>query len=171
MNVMTVSAVLCLAIFGVIDVANGLQVITSTLSQRFSKLRIGDSTGTSARLQQMRMSGTSNDDLQFTNAATDFTSCSTVTRSFPATIIWCEHLQIFVILTLSAHKRNDPLPPLHRIHLTDLTPHLIAAIESSGVVDGQVNILSRHTTTAITINEMVSDILNSLFIPISTIIT
>lgn len=40
------------------------------------------------------------------------------------------------------------------IHFTDLTPQINEALAKSGVVSGQVNILSRHTTTAVTINEM-----------------
>mmetsp|Transcript_19504 Transcript_19504/g.27889 ORF Transcript_19504/g.27889 Transcript_19504/m.27889 type:complete len:203 (-) Transcript_19504:160-768(-) len=46
------------------------------------------------------------------------------------------------------------IPTLKGIHLTDITPHIRTAIESCGVYDGQVNVLSKHTTTAITINEM-----------------
>jgi len=46
------------------------------------------------------------------------------------------------------------IPTLKGIHLTDITPYIRNAIESCGVYDGQVNVLSKHTTTAITINEM-----------------
>lgn len=46
------------------------------------------------------------------------------------------------------------VPTLHGIHLTDLTPFIRTAIATSGVTNGQVNIVSKHTTTAITINEM-----------------
>ena len=42
------------------------------------------------------------------------------------------------------------IPTLKGIHLTDLTPHLNEAIQKSGVTNGQINVLSRHTTTAIT---------------------
>lgn len=40
------------------------------------------------------------------------------------------------------------------IYLADLTPLLRAALKKSGVTEGVVTVLSRHTTTAITINEM-----------------
>lgn len=40
------------------------------------------------------------------------------------------------------------------IFLVDLTPLLRAALKSSGITEGVVTVLSRHTTTAITINEM-----------------
>lgn len=40
------------------------------------------------------------------------------------------------------------------IFLADLTPLLRAALKTSGVTEGVVTVLSRHTTTAITINEM-----------------
>ena len=46
------------------------------------------------------------------------------------------------------------LPTLKGIHFTDITPNIRSAIETSGVSEGQVNVISRHTTTAITINEM-----------------
>lgn len=46
------------------------------------------------------------------------------------------------------------IPTLKGIHFTDITPNIRSAIETSGVSDGQVNVISRHTTTAITINEM-----------------
>ena len=40
------------------------------------------------------------------------------------------------------------------IHLSDLTPQLKEAVAKSGVKEGVLTVLSRHTTTAITINEM-----------------
>jgi secondary thiamine-phosphate synthase enzyme len=43
---------------------------------------------------------------------------------------------------------------LHGIHFTDLTPDLRAIVEESGIQEGTVNVLSRHTTCGITINEM-----------------
>ena len=39
------------------------------------------------------------------------------------------------------------------ISLHDITPQVRAAIRESGVSNGTVNVLSRHTTTAVTINE------------------
>lgn len=46
------------------------------------------------------------------------------------------------------------IPTLKGIHFTDLTTNIRSAIETSGISEGQVTIISRHTTTAITINEM-----------------
>ena len=43
---------------------------------------------------------------------------------------------------------------LHGIHFTDLTPDLRALVKESGIQEGQINVLSRHTTCGITINEM-----------------
>jgi thiamine phosphate synthase YjbQ (UPF0047 family) len=46
------------------------------------------------------------------------------------------------------------IPSLKGIHFTDLTKQINEIVAESGVMSGQVNILSRHTTCAITINEM-----------------
>ena len=43
---------------------------------------------------------------------------------------------------------------LHGVHFIDLTPDLRAVVKESGIQDGTVNVLSRHTTCGITINEM-----------------
>ena len=43
---------------------------------------------------------------------------------------------------------------LQGIHFTDLTSDLRQVVEESGIKDGVVNVLSRHTTCGITINEM-----------------
>ena len=39
------------------------------------------------------------------------------------------------------------------ISLVDITPDIRSLLEKTGVQQGQVNIISRHTTTAVTINE------------------
>lgn len=53
-----------------------------------------------------------------------------------------------------SHYAEVQVPSLHGIHLSDITKQVQAVVEDSGVLEGQVNVLSRHTTTAITINEM-----------------
>lgn len=44
-------------------------------------------------------------------------------------------------------------PPTQDVTVTDLTPHLQRLLEASDLVDGSVNVISKHTTTAVTINE------------------
>lgn len=44
-------------------------------------------------------------------------------------------------------------PPRQAISVEDLTPTIVELLEQSGMKHGVVNIISRHTTTAITINE------------------
>ncbi len=44
-------------------------------------------------------------------------------------------------------------PPRQDVSVEDLTPILVELIESSGLKQGTITVLSRHTTTAITINE------------------
>jgi thiamine phosphate synthase YjbQ (UPF0047 family) len=42
---------------------------------------------------------------------------------------------------------------LRGTHFIDLSPHIERAIAETGVREGTVNVISRHTTTAVTINE------------------
>ena len=44
-------------------------------------------------------------------------------------------------------------PPRQAISVEDLTPKIISLLSESGMINGSINIISRHTTTAITINE------------------
>lgn len=46
------------------------------------------------------------------------------------------------------------IPTLKGIHFTDITPMLREAIKQSEVRNGLISVLTKHTTTAITINEM-----------------
>ena len=46
------------------------------------------------------------------------------------------------------------VPTLDGIHFTDITPDIKRIVASTGITTGSVTVLSRHTTTAITINEM-----------------
>jgi thiamine phosphate synthase YjbQ (UPF0047 family) len=55
------------------------------------------------------------------------------------------------------HQVNIPTthegPPRQAISVEDLTPILLKMLQESGMKNGVINIISRHTTTAITINE------------------
>ena len=44
-------------------------------------------------------------------------------------------------------------PPCQAISVEDITPTIKSVLQSSGMRNGVINIISRHTTTAITINE------------------
>lgn len=44
-------------------------------------------------------------------------------------------------------------PPRQAISVEDLTPKIASLLSESGMVNGSINIISRHTTTALTINE------------------
>jgi secondary thiamine-phosphate synthase enzyme len=46
----------------------------------------------------------------------------------------------------------------HEVELTDITPQVLACVESSGVRSGVVYVLSLHTTTALTVNEGLPDL-------------
>lgn len=48
---------------------------------------------------------------------------------------------------------NDGEPPRQAVSVEDLTPHIQSFLSSSGMRSGVVHVLSRHTTTAVTINE------------------
>ena len=57
--------------------------------------------------------------------------------------------------TLSAsYYKELQYETLHGIHFTDITPDLREIVKESGIKDGVVSVLSRHTTCGITINEM-----------------
>jgi hypothetical protein len=53
-----------------------------------------------------------------------------------------------------SHYEELSVPTLQGIHLTDITSLIQSIVDTSGMTEGQVAVLSRHTTTAITINEM-----------------
>ena len=50
-------------------------------------------------------------------------------------------------------KAPSPGPPTQDIEVSDLTPLLQGLVEESGIRNGVMHVISRHTTTAITINE------------------
>mmetsp|Transcript_22627 Transcript_22627/g.67888 ORF Transcript_22627/g.67888 Transcript_22627/m.67888 type:complete len:230 (-) Transcript_22627:12-701(-) len=52
--------------------------------------------------------------------------------------------------------------PAQEVTVSDLTPHVRALIASSNLVDGAINIISQHTTTAITINEWESRLVRDI---------
>ena len=59
-------------------------------------------------------------------------------------------------------KTSKPGPPAQDITVEDLTPTLNALVQSSGVREGTVTVVSRHTTTAITINEWESRLVDDI---------
>ena len=58
----------------------------------------------------------------------------------------CEYHQVDIPTTQSG-------PPSQAISVEDLTPRLTALLSESGMRNGAINVISRHTTTAVTINE------------------
>lgn len=59
-------------------------------------------------------------------------------------------------------KTSSEGPPAQEITVEDLTPHINALVQASGVRDGSVNVVSRHTTTGITINEWESRLIRDV---------
>ena len=53
-------------------------------------------------------------------------------------------------------------PPRQDITVVDLMPYIRSALAASGLRDGSVNVISRHTTTAITINEWESRLVRDI---------
>lgn len=58
----------------------------------------------------------------------------------------CEYHQVSI-------PSSQEGPPRQAISVEDLTPTLLKMLKESGMKQGVVNVISRHTTTAITINE------------------
>lgn len=96
--------------------------------------------------------------IQLWEYSSAFYSSSTTTRSisgaaplrycasFPLGDPICEYHNVDIPTTQQG-------PPQQAIHVQDLTPTLVKLLQKSGMKHGVVNVLSRHTTTAITINE------------------
>lgn len=57
---------------------------------------------------------------------------------------------------------SQPGPPCQKISVEDLTPPINQLLSDSGMMNGVVNVISRHTTTAITINERESRLARDL---------
>ena len=53
-------------------------------------------------------------------------------------------------------------PPRQEITVVDLMPYIASALEASGLREGSVNVITRHTTCAITINEWESRLARDL---------
>lgn len=59
-------------------------------------------------------------------------------------------------ITITPSGMNEGELPRQAVSVEDLTPHLESYIESSGMKNGVLTVISRHTTTALTINELES---------------
>lgn len=59
-------------------------------------------------------------------------------------------------ITLQPTGMNEGEPPRQAVSVEDLTPALQSFLSSSGMRNGVLNVISRHTTTAIMINELES---------------
>lgn len=59
-------------------------------------------------------------------------------------------------------KTSKRGPPLQDITVEDLTPTINAMVKSSGVQEGTVTVVSRHTTTSVTINEWESRLVDDI---------
>lgn len=55
--------------------------------------------------------------------------------------------------TVTIPSSSPDTPPSQKIHVEDITPTLIELLDKSKMKNGVINVISRHTTTAITINE------------------
>ena len=53
-------------------------------------------------------------------------------------------------------------PPVQDVTVVDLMPSIKDALAVSGLVDGSVNVISKHTTTAVTINEWESRLVDDV---------
>ena len=96
-----------------------------------------------------------------------FATCWTVTESFyrPLPLAAGRHCRRATCSTISATPvvgqsvglyEELKVPTLDGIYFVDITPEIKRIVQASGVHTGSVTVLSRHTTTAITINEMES---------------
>lgn len=107
--------------------------------------------------------------LQTTTTRTT-TSSPAHRRSFSSSVVICkallgapicEYNQVLLLIptttTTSAvpsqQQQQQQQGPRQDIHVEDLTPKLLELLHQSGMKQGVVNVISRHTTTAVCINE------------------
>lgn len=64
-----------------------------------------------------------------------------------------EQLCTYKTITVTPSGMNEGESPRQAVSVEDLTPYLNSFIASSGMKNGVLTVISRHTTTAITINE------------------
>jgi thiamine phosphate synthase YjbQ (UPF0047 family) len=83
------------------------------------------------------------------------TTAATTTTTMSATIPICEYSTVQIQTSYDG-------PPRQTVSTEDLTPIINRMIQDSGIVNGFVTIISRHTTTAITINERESRLANDM---------
>eukprot|EP00581_Thalassiosira_minuscula_P014646 CAMPEP_0183717698 /NCGR_PEP_ID=MMETSP0737-20130205/11232_1 /TAXON_ID=385413 /ORGANISM="Thalassiosira miniscula, Strain CCMP1093" /LENGTH=265 /DNA_ID=CAMNT_0025947175 /DNA_START=41 /DNA_END=838 /DNA_ORIENTATION=- len=60
---------------------------------------------------------------------------------------------LYKTITITPSGMNKDEPPRQAVSVEDLTPHLHSFLSSSNMRNGVLHVISRHTTTAITINE------------------
>ena len=60
---------------------------------------------------------------------------------------------IYEAVTIQPSGMNEGEPPRQAVSVEDLTPHLKSFLSTSKMQNGVIHVISRHTTTAITINE------------------
>jgi len=68
----------------------------------------------------------------------------------------------FEQLTVRTGKGEGELVPEQEISLHDITPQVQALVDKYGIREGTVNVISQHTTTALTINEYEARLLDDV---------
>ena len=98
--------------------------------------------------------------LSSSSSSTRTAAATTTTTTKSTTILGqpiCEYHQIPVATTPDDNNddnnNNNAGPPRQIITVHDLTPLIQQHLKNSGMVEGVIHVMSRHTTTALTINE------------------
>jgi thiamine phosphate synthase YjbQ (UPF0047 family) len=69
----------------------------------------------------------------------------------------CEYHQVSI-----PTSQTGVVPPSQKISVEDLTPYILDLLTASGMQQGAVHVISRHTTTAVTINERESRLVRDM---------
>lgn len=69
---------------------------------------------------------------------------------------------MFELLPVRTGLGDGPLMPKQEISLHDITPQVEAMVRRLGIEHGTVNLVSQHTTTALTINEFETRLLDDV---------
>ena len=126
-------------ILGYLALLFGLLRDAKRVARAFSPLGLPTTTSRSASSLQ---SSSSSSTQQQQEASSSSSSSTTTTLGAPV----CVYHQVTI-------PTSQEGPPRQAISVEDLTPIVLDLLSSTGLQQGVVNIISRHTTTAIAINE------------------
>lgn len=87
---------------------------------------------------------------------------ASASASAGATVAQGQSVYVYETLTVRTGPGEGVLTPAQEVSLHDITPQIDALVRTHGIVAGTANLISRHTTTALTINEYETRLLDDV---------